>query len=300
MANNTVIRSAERGAIPGQAVSWKERFLRLQRRTHIINYLILIPIALIMLVPFLWMLSTSFKPPAETISLVPKLLPNSPTINNYVNAFSRANIGRLYLNTSFLAVVQTILAIYTSALLGFVFAKYRFWGRDVIFVILLSTMIIPFEVYMIPLYVMMVQAKLGNTYMAIILPSIFSAYAMFLFRQFMHSIPNDLLDAARIDGAGDFYVFHQIVVPLSIPVLATLTSFYFMWNWNEFLWPLIVITESEKYVLPVGLATFVSDVRNEFGLMMAAASLAIIPVLVVFVAAQRYIIEGIAITGLKG
>lgn len=268
-------------------------------RHNLPQYLLLCTGALLMLIPFVWMISTSFKPQSETISFPPRLLPQNPTLDNYFEVFERLNIGRLYLNTAFVTIVKTALNVYTSTLLGYVFGKFTFRGRDVLFYLILSTWIIPFEVYMIPLYVMMVNLGLGNTYWALILPEISSAYAIFLFRQFMFTIPNDLLDAARIDGAGEWTIFNRIVLPLARPVVATLVAFYFMWNWNDFLWPLIVLTSSEKYVLPLGLAVFVSEFGTQYGLTMAGAALAIIPVLTIFVLMQRYIIQGITLTGFK-
>jgi multiple sugar transport system permease protein len=265
----------------------------------VVNYVILIVGAIVMLTPFIWMLSTSFKPQAETVTFPPQLLPRHPTLSHYQEVFDRLNIGRLYLNTAYVATVKTALNVYLSTLIGYVFGKFEFRGRNVLFYLILATWIIPFEVYMIPLYIMMVDFHLGNTYWALILPELSSAYAVFLFRQFMFTIPNDLLDAARIDGAGEWHIFHRIVLPLARPVVATLIAFYFMWNWNDFLWPLIVLTTSNKYVLSVGLAVFVSEFGTQYGLIMAGASLAIIPVLAVFVAMQRHIIQGIALTGFK-
>jgi len=252
-----------------------------------------------MVAPFIWMLSTSFKPQAETITFPPQLLPKRPTLENYTQVFERLNMVRLYMNTAYVAVVKTVVNVYTSTLIGYVFGKFTFRGRDVLFYLVLSTWIIPFEVYMIPLYVMMVNMHLGNTYWALIIPEISSAYAVFLFRQFMFTIPNDLLDAARIDGAGEWRIFHSIVLPLARPVVATLVAFFFMWNWNDFLWPLIVLTTSDKYLLPLGLSMMVAEFGTQYGMLMAGASLAIVPVLMVFVSVQRYIIEGIALTGFK-
>jgi multiple sugar transport system permease protein len=266
---------------------------------YILNYLLLIAGACLMIIPFIWMVSTSFKPQAETISFPPRLLPENPTLDNYIETFQRLNMGRLFLNTAFVAITKTIINVYTSSLIGYIFGKFVFRGRDLLFYAILATWIIPFEVYMIPLYVMMVNFGLGDSYWALILPEISSAYAIFLFRQFMFTIPNDLIDAGRIDGAGEWYIFHRLILPLSRPIVATLVAFYFMWNWNDFLWPLIVITSSEKYVLPVGLAGFVSEHGTQYGLTMAGAALAIVPVLVIFLLMQRHIIEGITLTGLK-
>jgi ABC-type glycerol-3-phosphate transport system permease component len=161
-------------------------------------------------------------------------------------------------------------------------------------------MIIPLQVYMIPLYLMMVDFQWHNTYTGLVMPYVFSAYAMFLVRQYMHSIPSELLDAARIDGAGELYIFVRLVMPLSKAVLATLVIFYFMWNWNDFLWPLVVLNSPRKYTLPIGLTVFNSEVSTDYGATMAAAAVAVIPVMVVFFVFQRHIVEGVALTGLKG
>ncbi len=270
------------------------------RRSLLFNYLILGAGAILMVVPFIWMISTSFKPQAETVSFPPRLFPINPTISNYIDVFDRANMGRLYWNTIFISVIKTVFNIYTSALLGYIFGKFVFRGRDIIFYILLSTWIIPFEVYLIPLYLMIVQVGWADTYTALIVPEIFTIYAMFMFRQFMYTIPTELIDAARIDGAGEWYIFHRIIIPLSRAALFTLIAFYFMWNWNDFLWPLVVISSHDKYVITVGLATFVGEFWNQYGVIMAGASLAIIPILALFIAVQRFIIEGVVLTGLKG
>ncbi|MXY95741.1 MAG: carbohydrate ABC transporter permease [Caldilineaceae bacterium SB0670_bin_27] len=270
------------------------------RRGLLFNYLVLGAGAILMIVPFIWMISTSFKPQAETVSFPPRLFPINPTISNYIDVFDRANMGRLYWNTTFISVIKTVFNIYTSALLGYIFGKFIFRGRDIIFYILLSTWIIPFEVYLIPLYLMTVQVGWADTYTALIVPEIFTIYAMFMFRQFMYTIPTELIDAARIDGAGEWYIFHRIIIPLSRAALFTLIAFYFMWNWNDFLWPLVVISSHDKYVITVGLATFVGEFWNQYGVIMAGASLAIIPILALFIAVQRFIIEGVVLTGLKG
>lgn len=272
---------------------------RRMSQMYIANYVVLTIGALTMLIPFIWMMSTSFKPQSETISFPPRLFPSNPTLENYIDVWDRLNIARLYWNTLFITVIKTTINIYVSSLVGYIFGKFQFRGRDFLFYLVLSTWIIPFEVYMIPLYIMMVTFGLGNTYWALIIPELSSAYAVFLFRQFMFTIPNDLIDAARIDGAGEWYIYHRIIIPLARPVLATLIAFYFMWNWNDFLWPLIVITTSDKYVLSLGLAVFVQEFGTQHGLVMAGAALAIIPVLIIFLFMQRYIIEGITLTGLK-
>ena len=180
---------------------------RAQRKTHLLQYLLLTIGALAMLFPFLWMVSTSFKLRGEIFDFLPVFWPKEFTFQNYVNAFQNLDLGRLYWNTAVVAVSKTLLQVYTSALLGYVFGKFRFWGRDYFFYLILLTMIIPLEVYVIPLYQMMVGAKMGDNHLALIVPYLFSAYAMFLFRQFMFTIPNDLMDAARIQqGVCDRFI----------------------------------------------------------------------------------------------
>lgn len=269
------------------------------RKANILGWFLLLIGGVMMVFPFIWMISTSFKPAPETVAFPPTILPKQWTWSNYLDAFNRIDIPRLYLNTAFITIVRLIITLYTSLLLGYVFAKFQFWGRNVLFIIILATMIIPFEVYMIPLYVMMVDFKLGNTYMALALPTLFSAYCIFMVRQFMYSIPSELVDAARIDGAGEFTIFHQIVIPLAQPVMVTLGAFLFMWNWNDFLWPLIILTDSTKYVFSVGLATFLGENLNSYGVLMAGSTLATLPILIVFLTLQKYVIGGIALSGMK-
>jgi ABC-type glycerol-3-phosphate transport system permease component len=266
----------------------------------IVNYLIIGLVAATMIFPFLWMLSTSFKPRGEILAFPPTLWPTTFTIQNYTKVFDKLDFVRIYLNTLNVSLIKTALMVYTAVILGYVFAKFRFPGREIVFYLIIFTMILPFEVYMIPLYQMMVGAKLANTHLALIVPHMFSAYAVFLFRQFMFSIPDELLDAARIDGAGEWYIFHRIVLQLSGPVLATTVTFYFMWSWNDFLWPLIVISDGDKQMLPVALAGFVAEFGgSDFGLVMAGNTLASLPVLAVFLVLQRYLVQGIALTGFK-
>jgi ABC-type glycerol-3-phosphate transport system permease component len=266
---------------------------------YLFNLLLLLVGATAMILPFYWMVSTSFKTPPETVAIPPTLIPKVFTWLNYESAFSRIDIPRLYLNTTFVTLVRLVVTLYTSLLLGYIFAKFRFWGRNFLFYLILGTMIIPLEVYMIPLYVMVVKAKLGNTYMAIALPTLFSAYCIFMVRQFMYSIPSELIDAARIDGAGEFHIFHRIVAPLAQPVMVTLGALLFMWYWHDFLWPLIILTDSAKYVFSVGLATFVGENFTEYGVIMAGSTMATMPILLVFVALQKYIIGGIGLSGMK-
>lgn len=272
----------------------------MQRLYNVIAYTILGLGSIMMLLPFYWMVVTSIKVPAEVISFPPTWIPHEVTLQHYLRTFRDLSIGIFYRNSAVVAVTKTIIMVFTSALTGYVFGKFSFRGRDLIFGGIIATMIIPLQVYMIPLYIMMVDFGWHDTYTGLIVPYTFSAYAMFLVRQAMHNIPTELIEAARIDGANELYIFVRLVLPLSKAVLATLVIFYFMWNWNNFLWPLVVLSSPDKYTLPIGIAVFNSEYSTDYGATMAAASLTVIPIMIVFFMFQRYIVEGVALTGLKG
>ena len=256
--------------------------------------------ALAMLLPFYWLIITSFKEQKEILSLPITWFPLQPTLKHWIRVFSVANFGRYFLNSTFLAAVLTTGNVLTSAIAGFVFAKYRFPGRDALFLFILGGLMIPFFVPLIPLYAMMVAFKWSNTYWAIIIPSLYSPLGIFLMRQYIYSLPDDLLDAARVDGANEIGIFLQIVLPLCKPALAALAVFVLITNWNDFLWPFIVLDEPRLWTLPVGLARLRGRFGTDFGLVIAASTLTILPLLLFFFAAQKRIIEGIAMTGLKG
>lgn len=270
------------------------------RVMHAIAYVLLALGSIMMLLPFYWMIITSVKIPSEVVTFPPTWVPSVVTFDHYVRVFRDLAVGILYRNSAVVAITKTLIMVFTSALTGYVFAKFNFKGRDLIFSAIIATMIIPLQVYMIPLYLMVVDFQWHNTYTGLIVPYVFSAYAMFLVRQFMHNIPSELIEAARIDGAGELRIFLRIVMPLSQAVLATLVIFYFMWNWNDFLWPLVVLNSPNKYTLPIGLTVFNSEYGTDYGATMAAASIAVIPVMIVFFVFQRHIVEGVALTGLKG
>jgi multiple sugar transport system permease protein len=288
MAQNTVVRDM-RGRAPQKEKGRRSTsILRWMFANGVPNYILLALGAVLFVMPFIWMVSTSFKPRSETVSIPPRLLPKVWTLRNYKETFARLDIVRLYANTFYVAISRTVVGVYTSTLLGYIFAKFRFWGRDAIFLFLLGTMIIPFSVYMVALYVMWVQIGLAD-----------KLFGLFLARQFMHTVPNGLIDAARIDGAGELRIFHTIVIRLSVPVMATLAAFEFMGQMNNFLWPLIVISSEDKYTLALGLATFTRRMGTDYGLTMAGATFTTIPMLIVFVSMQKQIIEGISFTGFR-
>ena len=263
------------------------------------RYGVALLVALITLFPFVWMASSAFKTQPEAVAFPPTFLPMVPTLSSFQRLFKNLNVGQLYWNTFSVTLIKTLIMVYGGVLLGYIFAKINFPGRSLVFGAILLTMIIPFEVYFIPLYQMMANFKLGNTHLALIVPHLFSAYAIFFFRQFMYGIPDDLIHAARIDGLGEWGIFNRIILPLSTTALATMAAFYFMWNWNDFFWPLIVISERSKMMLPNALASLVADYGNDYPMVNAGAVVAVGPVLILFLALQRFVVQGIAITGIK-
>jgi ABC-type glycerol-3-phosphate transport system permease component len=256
---------------------------------------------IIMIGPFYWMIVTAFKPPAEVLVFPPTWWPQAPSLRPWTElAELRGGFHNFFRNSLFVTSVITLLVLLTSSLSGYVFAKFQFRGRELLFLLVLSTLMIPLNVSIIPLYELMVNFNWTNSYWALIIPSAYSPLGIFLMRQFMHAIPNDLIDAARIDGASELAIFFRIVLPLSTPALAALGIFTFMWNWDDFLWPLVILDEAHLYTLPLGLAQLRGRFGSDVGTMMAGATLTVLPVLVVYLFAQRRFVEGITMTGMKG
>lgn len=265
-------------------------------------YTILLLGCLATLVPFLWMVSTSLKPSTEIIRVPPTLLPENPTFKNYTYIFDdpKVPLERFYLNSFMVSSAVVLMTLFTSSLAGFIFAKYQFSGRNLLFSLLLATMMIPFQVTMIPLYLLLVKLGLTNSLWGLIVPSMTSAFGIFLMRQFIESIPGELIDAARIDGASEFDIYARIILPQMGAALATLGIFQFMTTWNDYLWPLIVITTTENRTLPIMLTWYTSSHgSSRHDLTMAASVLVILPILVVYLAFQRWIVQGITMTGFK-
>jgi multiple sugar transport system permease protein len=251
------------------------------------------------LFPLFWMISVSFMPPLAVNQYPPPILPEVPTTEHYRTLFSRLDMGRYVFNSTVLAAATTALSVLLNALAGYAFAKLRFRGRDRLFGLLLAAMIIPGQVGMLPLFLLLKQIGLINTYAGVIVPGLASIFGIFLVRQYVVSIPDSLLDAARIDGAGEFRIFFTIVAPLCRPILVTLALFTFLGSWNDFMWPLIVLTDREMYTLPVALANLMGEHAQDTELMMAGAVLTVLPVLLLFVFLQRYYIEGLVLGGSK-
>lgn len=256
--------------------------------------------AVAMALPFIWMLSTSFKPEAEVFRFPPRFIPESITIANYVSLFSRLNFTRYFVNTSLVAISITAMGLFINSLAGYAFAKIRFMGRDRLFVAILATMMVPGSVTVIPAFLLIKSLGMVNTYAGLILPGLASAFGIFLMRQFISTIPDELIEAAQIDGASEFWIFAHIILPLAKPALATLGLFTFMGSWNNFFWPLIIATDERMYTLPVAIAVLSGQHGGEFALQMAGATVVVMPILAIFLLLQRYYVSGIALTGMKG
>lgn len=267
-------------------------------------YLLLGVGALSMIAPFLWMLATSLKTPGAVFSFQKnwweEWLPTSFVWGNYVKAWQVVPFARFYLNSIFVTACVTFGQVTTSAMAAYAFARLNFRGRDKIFFGYLATMMVPGAVTMIPVFILLRMFGWIDTYKALILPGIFTAYGTFMLRQFFLTLPKDLEDAAKIDGCSYLGIFWRIILPLSKPALATLTTFTFMGAWMNFMWPLIVINTENKFTLPVGLAYFQSLHHTDWTLLMAASVMMILPILVMFVFNQRFFVEGIKLTGIKG
>jgi multiple sugar transport system permease protein len=253
---------------------------------------------LLIVFPFVWMLATSLKGPREIFEL--HFWPQVPTLDNFRRVLTTTQFPRWFLNSFVIAAVTTGSVAFFDSLTGYTLAKLRFPGRQVIFIIILSTLMIPTEMLVIPWYTMSVRLGWIDTYWGIMFPGLTSAFGVFLMRQFMTGVPDELLDAARIDGLSEFGLFMRIALPLVRPALAALCIFTFLGNWNAFIWPLIVIQTPAMRTLPVGIALFSGEAGSAWHLIMAASSLAVLPVLAVFIILQRQIIEGVVLTGLRG
>ncbi len=266
----------------------------------VLNYIILLLLGLMFLVPFLWMLSTSVKPSNEIFTIPPKWFGNRLQWSNYKEAWEYFPFARFYLNNIIVSVSSVLLVLFTSSLAAYAFARMQFRGRDILFLLYLGTLMIPGQVTIVPLFILMKYLNWVDTYQALILPGSFTAFGTFLLRQFFLSIPFELEDAARIDGCSRFGMYWRIILPLSGPALATLAIFTFIQQWNNFLWPLIVTNSDSMKTLPLGIAMFQTQNGTQWHLMMAASAIAIVPTLILFIFAQKYFVKGITLSGMGG
>jgi len=264
-------------------------------------YLLLILGVLLMVGPFLWMLLGSLKPQAEFLVTTPTFLPLAPTTDNYERLFSQLDFPRFFFNSSVVAVAVTVGNVLFCPMLGYALAKLQWRGKGLIMGLVLATLMVPAGITLIPNFVLMANLGFVNTYPGLILPFLVGPFGVFLTRQFMYSIPDELLEAARIDGANEWRIFWQVVLPITVPVLATLGILTFLGSWNSFLYPLVMAQEPNMYTLPVALATFATgQYQADHGMLMAGSVVLVVPVLIIFILFQRWITEGIATTGLKG
>ena len=257
-------------------------------------------LAALSLAPLLWMVSLSLMPAGEATALPPRLLPSAPTLAHYEALFARLPLARALANSLLLASAATLLGLVSNSLAGYAFAKLRFRGRDLLSRALLAALVIPGQVAMLPLFLLLKQLGLVNTYWGVIVPGMASIFGIFLVRQYVQSIPDTLLDAARVDGASEWRIFRSIVLPSCRPILVTLGLFTFMGAWNDFLWPLVVLSDGDLYTLPVALASLVGEHVQDTELMMAGAVLTVLPVVLLFLALQRFYIAGVMSGGVKG
>ncbi len=263
-------------------------------------YIILIIMSLAAIVPFVWMLSASLKLNKDVFTYPVEWIPKTFVWQNYVDIWKKIPLFTFLKNTTKLTVIVTLLQLVTSSLAAYAFAKIKFKGRDILFVFYVSTIAVPWQVYMIPQYLMVQKFGLVDTHMSLIILQAFSAFGVFLMRQFYINIPNELSESAKIDGLSEFGIYSQIMLPLVKPGLATLTIFTFVTIWNDFMGPLIYINSTEKKTIQLGLRLFVTQFSAEYSLIMAAALVTLIPVIIVFLALQKYFVEGIATSGIKG
>ena len=263
------------------------------RTSGIALHATLIVFGALSLIPLLWMVSASFMATGEASSFPPALVPHRPTLEHYRDLFGRLALGRYAFNSALVAVITTVAALAINASAGYAFAKLRFHGRDQTFRVLAAGLAIPVQVAMLPLFLLVKSLGLVNNYGGVIVPGLASIFGIFLVRQYALAIPDDLLDAARIDGANEFRVFRSIVLPTIKPVLATLALWTFLATWNDFMWPLIVLSDDRKYTLPVALAGLVGEHAQDVELMMAGAVVTVLPVLTLFLFLQRYYVEGV-------
>lgn len=298
------LRSAPDEKKPFSAESYKQAQQIKKIIRQVLSYVLLTAGAVTMVAPFLWMVTTSLKPAGAVFSFQKnwweEWIPLSFVWQNYVKSWYVVPFAQFYLNSIFVTAAVTIGQVATSAMAAYAFARLRFPGRDKIFFGYLATMMVPGAVTMIPVFILLRNLGWVDTYKALIVPGIFTAYGTFMLRQFFLTLPKELEDAAKIDGCSYFGIFWKIILPLSMPALATLTTFTFMGAWMNFMWPLIVINTESKFTLPVGLAYFQSLHHTDWTLLMAASVMMILPILVVFIFNQRFFVEGIKLTGIKG
>jgi multiple sugar transport system permease protein len=278
----------------------RRRRRRMEGRTRWWLYIVLGLGLVAMIMPFIWMILGAFKTDAEIRQYPTDFLPKEPTLDNFVTLFARLDFATFFFNSVVVAVFVTLGNIVFCSMVGYALAKLEFRGKKLLFALVLSTLMVPGVVTFVPLFVLTANLGLVNSYPGLILPFLITPLGVFLMRQFMLGLPDELIEAARIDGASEWRIFLRVIMPLCGPAIATLTILTFLASWNNFLWPLVVATTEDMYTLPVALALYsVGQNAARYGLMMAGAVVVVVPVLIVFVALQRYFVQGISLTGIK-
>jgi multiple sugar transport system permease protein len=290
---------------PGRPAPAPQASMGMRRRMlieRVLIYTVLIIVALIVLLPLIWMLSTSFKPKSQWFARDIEWIPRTFTLENYGRLLGNSTtpIGRWFFNSLILGTITTVLTLVVDAMAAYAYARLEFPGRKVLFGILLSTLFLPGVMFLVPNFITVFRLGMLNTFPGVFLPALAGVFGIFFLRQFFESIPKDLEEAAQIDGANTFQVFWSVVLPLSRPALATLAVITFLASWNDFLWPLLILQDRALQTLPPGLRSLQGAYTSEYGQMMAGATIAAIPVLVLYVFMQRYIVESVASTGVKG
>ena len=282
----------------------KEKKLSNKKTNHaitmVIIYAVLILITAAMLIPFIWMLSASVKMNKDVFSFPIEWIPSNPRWQNYVDIWTKIPLLTFVKNSAKLTIIVTLLQLFTSSFAAYAFAKMNFKGKNILFLGYIATIAVPWQAYMVPQFMMMRAWHLNNTHLAIICLQAFSAFGVFLMKQFYEGVPSELCEAARIDGLTEYGIWFRVMLPLSKPALSTLTIFTFVSTWNDFLGPLIYLTRDEVKTIQIGLRMFIRQYSAEYGLIMAASVIALIPVLIIFLALQKYFVQGVAATGIKG
>lgn len=266
----------------------------------VLIYLICCIWGAVSLLPFAWMVSTSLRETYILFAYPPEFLPRNPVVGNYIFILTYSDFLYWLKNSAIVTTSVVIFSIFCSSLAGYAFAKKEFYGRNILFVLVLATLMVPGHVLLVPVFIILSKLNLVDTYPGLIIPGIASAFGIFLMTQYIRTIPNDLIDAAVIDGSSDFMIFLKIILPLCKPAIAALAILVFLGSWNNFVWPLIMTTTSKMRTLPVGLALFQRLYGTQWGVVMAGATIVFIPSLMIFLAFQKYFVQGIALTGLKG
>lgn len=275
-----------------------KRVLR-RRDSHLFTYILLAGFALLYLVPIFWLVISSFKEEAELFRFPPSLLPERFSVSSYVDAWGRADFALYFKNTTIVTIAATMLTVVINLMAGYAFAKYKFRGSNVIFMFFMATMMLPLEVLMIPIFQMVKAVGFYNSFWGLIVPPAATPAGVFIVRQYFLTIPDEIMESARIDGAGETKIFLYLMVPLAKPAVSVLAIFSFLWRWNDYMWPLIVIRSPQLYTVQLALKTFAGEYSVDWNGLLAMSVITMIPMLVIFLIFQKQFIQGIATSGLK-